>query len=368
MNIIHFTTVHPRSDTRVFHKECTYLSNNNYNVKLVVADGIDDEINNGVNIQSIPNPNSRLERVFKTQWLMYKKLRLEDAKVFQFHDPELLFMGLLLKLKGKEVIFDMHEDSPAQILSKPYLNKVQAKCFSLLMKLIEFVTLPFMSHIFTVNDEIVKRVSKINKNVSLLRNFPIMSEFIHLNQDWTKKENAIFYVGAISDIRGIEQLVESLKNTKIKLYLAGTFNNINFEDKVKKSEGWKNVEFLGQINREQMKEYLLKSKLGIIPFLPAPNHINANPNKFYEYLSAGVPIACSNFPLWKDFVTEHNIGITFNPKSPSDIFKKIDQLINNSNELEAMSKNAKLIIKNECNWEKEAQELLRVYRRIIKSI
>jgi hypothetical protein len=39
----HLTSVHPRTDTRIFLKECTSLASHGYAVSLVVADGKGDE-------------------------------------------------------------------------------------------------------------------------------------------------------------------------------------------------------------------------------------------------------------------------------------------------------------------------------------
>ena len=62
-NICHITTVHPRYDTRIFLKECISL-NKLYKVHLIVADGLGNEVKNGVFIYDVgyegenkcPNP------------------------------------------------------------------------------------------------------------------------------------------------------------------------------------------------------------------------------------------------------------------------------------------------------------------------
>jgi len=41
-----------------------------------------------------------------------KKALEVDAEVYHFHDPDLLFLALKLKKKGKKVIYDVHENYP----------------------------------------------------------------------------------------------------------------------------------------------------------------------------------------------------------------------------------------------------------------
>ena len=44
---------------------------------------------------------------------------------------------------------------------------------------------------------------------------------------------------------------------------------------------------------------------GLVTFKALPNHINAQPNKMFEYMSAGLPVIASNFPAWKSIVEGH---------------------------------------------------------------
>ena len=55
-------------------------------------------------------------------------------------------------------------------------------------------------------------------------------------------------------------------------------------------------------------------RLVLVTFLKTPNHIDAQPNKMFEYMSAGLPIITSNFPLWREIV-EGNDLLVLIPKT-----------------------------------------------------
>ena len=87
-------------------------------------------------------------------------------------------------------------------------------------------------------------------------NYPIINEL--KNNDLKKISNnfQICYVGGIEKDRGILELVRSLKLTKnlVKLNLARNFTEKKFEEHLKKEPGWKHVNYLGYLDRDQVKK------------------------------------------------------------------------------------------------------------------
>jgi glycosyltransferase involved in cell wall biosynthesis len=107
------------------------------------------------------------------------------------------------------------------------------------------------------------------------------------------------------------------------------------------------------------------SKAGIVTFHPLPNHIDAQPNKMFEYMSAGLPIITSNFPLWKEIVEGNSCGICVNPLDPEEIGKAIEYIISHSNEAEKMGQNGKKAVLEKYNWQVEEKKLFEVYEELL---
>ncbi|WP_243465227.1 glycosyltransferase [Photorhabdus temperata] len=129
-------------------------------------------------------------------------------------------------------------------------------------------------------------------------------------------------------------------------------------------KNWHKIDEVGFLNRTETKELLSKSIAGIVLFHPLPNHIDAQPNKMFEYMSAGIPVIASNFDLWKDIILENNCGICIDPLNPKEIANAIDYLSNNYNLAEEMGNNGLLAVNKKYNWDTEQNKLTKFYQQI----
>ena len=94
------------------------------------------------------------------------------------------------------------------------------------------------------------------------------------------------------------------------------FNEEEVEKEVKKYNSWMKINELGFLDRGEVADVLGMSKAGIVTFHALPNHIDAQPNKMFEYMSAGLPLITSNFPFWREIVEKNNCGICVDPMNP----------------------------------------------------
>lgn len=365
--ICHLTSVHRRYDTRIFLKECCSLSKF-FETYLVVADGKGEEIKNNVRIIDVGLSHSnRFERMTKTTKKIYKTAKKLNCEVYHIHDPELIPIGLKLKKEGKKVIYDAHEDLPKQLLTKPYLNKSILKILSLFSKKYLSFALKKFDGLVAATPQIKKSIEIYNENTVNINNYPIIDEFI-LETNWELKKNEICYIGGISKIRGIEEMIRAMEKVEgVILNLAGDFENNKLKSFIQTLPAWERVNYWGFVNRSQVSKILLHSKIGIVLLHPVPNYINSFPIKMFEYFAAGIPVVASNFPIWKEIVENNKCGICVDPLNPEKIAEAINYLISNDKIAYEMGQNGKKLVLEKYNWSVEEKKLTDFYYKIVQN-
>lgn len=365
INICHLTSVHKRNDVRIFEKECKSLAKNNFDVSLIVADGQGNNTVENIKIYDIGKELSRLKRFTKTTKKIYKKAIELNCDLYHFHDPELIFVGIKLLKKEKKVIYDIHEDVPRQILSKPYLNSFSQKFISRFFEKFENRKAEKFSALCCATPHIRDRFSIINKNSVDINNFPKLDEFQNIEVEWENRVSEVCYIGSISVVRGIKEIVKSFENQNIKLHIAGDFVSKELENEVKSMKGWQNVIFHGFVGRKKISDILSKVKIGLVTLHPTNAYKMAYPVKMFEYMAAGVPVLASNFDLYNQIVSDAKCGEVVNPLDPEEIAKSIKKMLENDNLLKEMSTNGKIAVNNQFNWQNEETKLIKLYENLL---
>lgn len=367
IKVAQLTSAHKDGDIRIFHKECVSLAEAGYDVTHIVPN-TEDRIVKGVKIISVQSDvKSRFSRMKDTVAEVYKKALEIDADIYHIHDPELLRIALKLKRKGKKVIYDSHEDTPRQILSKAYLNKFVRKFVSIAFETYENFVCKRLTAIVTATPFIKERFIKINKNCINVSNFPLTQEIIKTEIPSKNGLNNVCYIGGITLVRGIEQMIIAAEKSDINLLIAGQWSE-EIRSKMIKLKGWDNVEELGYCSREELLTVKNRSIAGIVVLLPAPNHTDSYPIKMFEYMAAGLPIICSNFPLWKSIVATNNCGVCVNPEDPTSIAEAIIYFRENPEIAREMGMNGRKLVREVCNWDIEKKKLLSLYDTISADI
>ena len=366
MNIAHLTSAHPRFDTRIFWKMCCSLASHGYSVSLVVADGDGDESLEGVHIIDACASKGRFDRIRNAPGRVFAKALALNADLYHLHDPELIPIGLKLKKLGKRVIFDSHEDAPRQMLGKPYLNRPMRWGIAAALRVYEALACKQFDGVIAATPSIRDKFLAINPNSTDINNFPQL-DALPSAASWAQKQPVVCYVGGVGKIRGIVQATQAmgLVQSAARLQLAGKFNEHDLQQRVQALPGWQRVDELGFVDRTALRDVWAHSIAGLVTFLPSPNHTNAQPNKMFEYMSAGIPVIASNFPLWRKIIGGNDCGLLVNPLNPAQIAEAIDYLVTHPGDAERMGRNGRKAVLEGYNWPNEEKKMLGFYERVL---
>lgn len=364
VRVVHISTAHGRNELRVHLKECNSLATAGYDVHYIVADGLGEELINRVNVHDIGVAGGRFQRMIVSPWRMLHHALSLNASLYHFHDPELLLIALFLFKKDSKVIYDSHEDVPRSLMSRTWIPKLIRKVLSYAIEKFEDYISSRLSAVVAATPHIAERFRKLNPITITVNNYPLKDEIGEAVTTATNRY-AVCYLGAIGRLRGIEEMIRSLEHVNVSLILAGRFESEMTLSSMQKLPGWKKVDYRGFVNRKEITKIMSESIAGLIFIHPEPNHIHAQPNKMFEYMSAGLPVLASNFPLWEQQITESGCGLTANPLDPLDIARVINRLLIDQDLVVSMGKRGRQCVLDEYNWDNEEKKLLLLYSKLL---
>ncbi len=358
------TSVHRATDVRIYQKQARSLAGAGYSVMLLSPyDQPADEL--GVRFITCPKPKGRFLRILLSPLRMLRLALKQKAAIYHFHDPELIFTGFCLRLFGKKVIYDAHEDVPRQILSKPWIRPVLRRMLSWLFERYENLFCRTFTRVVTATPEIARRFLKINKKTVHVGNYPILSEVDRELPDYDSRPLCCCYIGAISRVRGIREMTQAAAHIKAPLILAGDFDSPALEEEIRALPGWENIDFRGFVGRREITEMLTAARAGLVTLHPIPNYMESLPIKMFEYMAAGVPVVASDFPYWREILIGEKCGLCVNPLDPQKIAAAVNELLEHPEKAREMGENGRRLVISKYNWANEEKKLLAMYEEII---
>lgn len=369
IKIVHMTSVHPALDARIFQKECRSLAREGFHVTIVCPHS-EDLVADQVHIKSVRKDRSRLGRMTRTVWRVYCEARKLQADIYHFHDPELIPIGLLLRASGKDVIYDIHEDVPKDIFSKQYLPPWSRPSIAWFLEKLEAFVAKRFSALITVTPSIAERFRPLNSRTIVVHNYPYQKELVGAMQEspWEGRRQAVAYVGLISANRGISEMVCAMsllpKELPATLELAGPGGWGSEE--ASQRPGWQRVHHYGLIDQLSTFRLLHGVRAGLVLFHPEPNHLEAMPQKIFEYMGAGLPVIASDFPLWRRILGDVGCGIFVNPLDPQSIAEAIQYVLTHPREAEEMGRRGRAAVLERYNWETQVDKLVGLYSVLAK--
>jgi len=365
MNVGILSSIHPVSDTRVFHKEAKSLLKAGHDVTFIAPHPRNESID-GIKIIAVKKFASRLKRMTGTVFQVLKKALRLNADIYHFHDPELIPAGIILKIRGKKVIYDVHEYYREKIRSKTYLPSALRPIIAFLYDAFENISSLIFDAVIVTDDV---TAAKFWSKTTLIANFPYLPDSALVpKKSGSNGEFKVIYAGGLTSNRGLFKMIEAIGHVKIsaKLLLVGDFKSMKDKEKAGHYFTDPKIQWLGHRPWPETISILASSNAGLAVFQPVPgySYYGINVVKLFEYMMLGLPVIVSDFPNLRTIVQETGCGILVDPTDSQQIANAIEYLHQNPSEAVAMGNRARQAVKERFNWASEEIKLLNLYRSL----
>lgn len=368
--VAHLTSVHYPFDSRIFYKECRSLAASGYDVTLV-APHDKEEVVDGVRVVPVTRARRRRERFWRVDLEVLRTALALDADLYHFHDPELIPAGLLLKARGKRVVYDTHEDLPRDVIDKAWIRPAWLRALvSAALAVVEAGAVRCLDGVVCPTPAIHRRFPP--KKAALVRNFPILGELASQAQTgYRDRAFAAVYVGGITASRGAKEMVQAAallpESRSPSLVLAGETDDQGLCTELQTLPGWERVRALGWVDRQGVARALSEARVGLVALHPTRAYQEAYPVKLFEYMAAGLPVVASDFPLWRGIVDGAGCGLLVDPLDPGALARAVEWLFAHPDEAEIMGRRGSEAVDEAYRWDFEAETLRALYARLLGS-
>ena len=120
-------------------------------------------------------------------------------------------------------------------------------------------------------------------------------------------------------------------------------------------EGLNNVVFLDPVNKARLAGLMAATDLGLQLLANVPAfYYGTSPNKFFDYIAAGLPVL-NNYPGWlADMIRQHQCGFNVRPDDPAAFADALEQAAADRNALRGMGLRARELAQQQFSREQLA--------------
>jgi glycosyltransferase involved in cell wall biosynthesis len=264
---------------------------------------------------------------------------------------------LVSKLKSLPRIYDAHElfCEMKEVVTRPFVYKI--------WKRIERFMVPRFQNGYTVNNAIADEFRRMyGVQYAVIRNVPVCQPLTIP----VKPEKYILYQGAVNEGRSFETLIPAMKMVDARLIICGEGNFMEqAQELVQQHQLQHKVIFKGRILPQELTEYTRQAWAGVTLFENTGlSNYHSLGNRFFDYLHAGLPQLCVNYPAYREINNQHDVAVLIDDLRPETIARGLNELLHNEALYTAKQQNC-LKARQVFNWQEEEKKLLDLYKHII---
>jgi glycosyltransferase involved in cell wall biosynthesis len=366
------SSVHRWNDTRILVRQAASLAAAGYDVVLAaIGDQGQPFAWRGVRVVPFRR-RSRLAR-WKLWGSLARVVFRERARVVHVHDPELIPLALFLKLTGRRVICDVHENVSEQVLNKEWMPRALRRPVSGVLRGL-MRGLPSVSDAVILAEDSYFKAVPAAPNVAVIHNFPALPP--RTKEDYRTDVLRLIYVGDVRRVRGIDEYVAITdrlvrEGVPVELRVIGSFASADEQAAtvrtIERLGLTQRIHLLGRQPPEEIPRLLEQGDIGLSLLHPIGNYRESYPTKMFEYMAAGLPVIASRFPLWAAVLDGNTCGRVVDPLNVDEAVKAILEYWRSPVLREEHGRNGRAAVVSRYNWDVETPALLGIYARLVSA-
>lgn len=154
-------------------------------------------------------------------------------------------------------------------------------------------------------------------------------------------------------------VIKEMGEERIKLLFIGDGKEKDRLAQKAQAKGLTNCLFFDPVPKRELAVLLGRLNCGLMILKNVPAfYYGTSPNKFFDYISAGLPVL-NNYPGWlADLITEHQCGLAVSPDDPVAFAEALIHMANRPEECVQMGRNARTLAEAQFAREKLAAQMV----------
>jgi glycosyltransferase involved in cell wall biosynthesis len=263
------------------------------------------------------------------------------------------------RLKKITRIYDAHElfTGLKEVATRPRIKKFWTW--------VERKFVPKFKLGYTVSESIAEEFERRYKvKYAVIRNITRLRE---VNKP-TPYEKFLLYQGYVNEARGFECLIPAMKLINCRLVICGDGNfMIQLKELIKENNVKDKVELKGMLSPTDLWNISQRATIGIgVAENTGINQYLALPNKFFDYIHAGLPQITMNFPEYRKINEQFEVAVLIDNILPETIADAVNNLLGNTVLYQRLRENC-LKAGQVLNWQQEEKKLLDFYQSVFNN-
>jgi glycosyltransferase involved in cell wall biosynthesis len=297
--------------------------------------------------------------------------------------PETVPLGILAKLAGKRVLWDVEEEGRATILDSDWIPAPLRRPVASVYSTVERIAARTFNGI-SLAEESYRPRFRTARRVEVIHNYPPrpreqeQSTFAAASRvRWQRPGPRLVYAGSVQADRGLAEVIEAVgllekKLPELRLDIYGPIPHASHRRLLERRRADlrdpDRVRLHGAVPFQRLPELLAEAQVGLLPMYPTANYRFSEPTKMFEYALAGLVMVAGDIPAWSRLVVEADAGELATPADPGSWADAIARLWERGpEELRAAGERARShVLRNDLFWEPEQRRLADLCHRILQ--